>query len=1144
MAELHDLAAEEELDEDGLTRILQERYEDNLIYTYVGDILIAVNPYQQLDLYTDEMSAKYCNVTSKADHPPHIFAIADAAYQEMMRLHQPQVAVISGESGAGKTESTKLFIRQVMDVSARGVLGGAGAPSFSSRSRHPLEEKIIRLNPILEAFGNAQTVMNDNSSRFGKFVELKFDDSGLVQGAALSHYLLEKARVVQQGPGERNFHIFELVISGSPPEMIKKYGLSPDDDYIYVQNRLPLRHQRDEMNEITAALKDVGFTVVEIDNLMKVLASILLFGNLEFAEDNGDGAIVATTSVMDAIATNLGVDSSQLQKGFMTAKVVIMRETIIKDLNPSKCHHAKDAVAKALYDRLFTWIITRLDLMLSSPDATNVLHAIGILDIFGFENFRQNGFDQLCINLANEQLHHFFNQHIFAAEMKAYAEEEVDGLSVLFSDNIHVLNLFFGSPGVFSILDEQTKFAQGSDAALTKLYKEQLAEQELFDVLRGDHSFQIKHYAGPIAYEIAGLLEKNKDPLPEQMASAMATSTNSLAQLLFLPDFVQRTRKLYRRQERRPSRGMSRQMSRGFSRAATIRQQSTKRQAHDLGFDDPDEGNKPGLLARLSRRFKKTQHEDTVSAQFKISLDALMFKMSLCSPHFIRCIKPNLEKRPQIYVPELVLKQMQYTGMLQTIRMRREGFAVRMTFEELITSYQGIAFKFSDRMKHDKSVAAALLEKCREKQEAIRAEKNLTHMTSELSGWLVAKSKVFLKYWHTDVLDSLLHPSKVAAVRIQCWVRRYLARKRFLPILRAYRDQLALAVSFINDLARHGQQVYNNMQTLLEEEEARGPVDLGLAKEVNKKQAEKEKKKLVKEANKNVDVKKLQKAQDKEKKAVVKWWQKYEERRRVHLDANGEVHTWFHGLLSRHEAESYLFDEPDGTFLIRVSETSNSYAVSVKKANRCRHYRVNLTHQGGYQVMGSDEDFGTLEELVDFYASTPLSNHNDKMLTPLFALHDLRLGFGNAQRQQKDNNRRPESTDIDTMTSSTTPSLKPADYLKDPHNLPSWLRGNLSRQEAERELRERGLEDGRFLVRLRNAGFDSVTYVVSYAHRRKFYHHLLVRDTNAPWTLNDRPLRVMFLEEVIEKFQGRVFPGLATRLESDAPDAVTLYRRR
>ncbi|EGD79108.1 myosin [Salpingoeca rosetta] len=1130
MAEKNDLALEEELDEDMLTNILKERYQQRIIYTYVGDILIAVNPYEDLSLYTAEQTATYCNVANKADHPPHIFAIADNAFGEMMRNHQRQVAVISGESGAGKTESTKLFIRHVMDVSARGILNTA---TPATRTRHPLEEKIIQLNPILESFGNAQTVMNDNSSRFGKFVELKFNESGVVQGASLSHYLLEKARVVKQGPGERNFHIFEQLLSGLSQDERAEYGLASQTEYSYLSSRVNDTEQlTNEFSEIASALNKVGFTSQEIGDIHRVLASILLFGNLEFDDAESDGAVVTNEEVIEAIARNLGVERKVLEKGFMTSKIKVMGDIIVRPLNPSKCQHSKNAVAKALYDRLFTWTVTRLDMMLCPTEATTAVHSIGILDIFGFENFTFNGFDQLCINLANESLHHFFNQHIFAAEMKAYEDEEIDGMSVMFSDNVHVLNLFYENPGVLHILDEQTKFAQGNASALVKTLKEQLADHALFEVKQGDLSFEIKHYAGPIAYEIDGLIEKNKDPLPEAMASSMSTSTNALVSLLFHHNLVSATRKgAARTRARELTRELSRQTTRRITRAATVKHKSVKKQAADLGFENPDTNK--GLLGRIARTFKRPNVE-TVSSQFKQSLDALMYKMSLCSPHFVRCIKPNPNKMPRQYEDALVLKQMQYTGMLQTIKMRREGFSVRMSFEELISSYQGIVFKFSDKMKYTKGVAEELLIKCAEKQEANRQDQKLT---SSLSGWLIAKTKVFLKYWHPDVLDALLLDSKIAAVRIQSWVRRFLAQKRFRPRLQAYRDQLAMAVSFLHDMKSRGHQTFLALETLVEEEERRGPEDLGIATPVDKKKENKEKRKMLKEAHKDVDMRKLRKTHAKEQKDVLRWWKKYEKPRRAHLDAHGRVHTWFHGLMSRGEAEEFLFEEPDGTFLIRVSETSRNYAISVKVNGRCKHYRINTGV--GYQVLGSDEDFGTLEDLVDFYGEEPLSPANDRLQRPLDALHDLRLGFGNANMANPVFPTGGRSMKLDgNARASTSQRLRREDYLRNPKQPPSWLRGKLSRSEAESELKKRGLASGRFLVREREVGVDSVTFVVSYTHDRRFFHHLLVRDIDEDWTLNDRPLRVRYLDDVIAKFQGRKYPGLATRLESDAPEPV------
>eukprot|EP00038_Savillea_parva_P002259 m.112345 g.112345 ORF g.112345 m.112345 type:complete len:1310 (-) comp10779_c2_seq1:47-3976(-) len=1158
-----DLAELEELTDDILCECLNTRYQQDKIYTYVGDILIAVNPFQMLGLYTNEQSALYCNVQSKSDHPPHLFAIADSAYHNMKRNGKSQVCVISGESGAGKTESAKQFVRQIMDVSARGAMGGDTDATAHVRAKHPVETKILQQNPILEAFGNAKTVMNDNSSRFGKFIDLRFGPQGTVTGADMSHYLLEKARIVMQGPGERNYHIFGMMFSGLPDADRSMFGLKDMSDYRYLpdDNGDPIELKQ-AWDELIEALGACGFTQREQDELFSVLAGILHLGNLEFVDgDDGDAAIIANPDCSETISRVLMVDERRFNPALMTAILNMRGESITKKNNVEKCVQARNATAKALYDKLFQWLIFKVNLTLRPPEADAQAYgssSIGILDIFGFENFKQNGFDQMCINLANEQLHYFFNQHIFAAELGSYAAEGLDlGADTMFHDNKLVLDVFFrrNPPGILGLLDEESRFPKASATSLLNKFNKNLANDELYNVVKGNYAFGVSHYAGDIVYHTEGFLEKNTDALPDLVPPACEASHSSLLKLMFSPnwDAIQSGRSNGGSTTDKGG-GIFKMLSKKWGASRKSRKQSRKARPGVSG--DTEEGGRiqrrsRGPSMQVQKRGDKAASQQTVSAAFRASLTMLMVRMGTCDPHFIRCIKPNQNKTPKQWEPKMVLRQLTYTGMLQTVKMRREGYPFRIPFGEFFSSYHGIVFDFSMNQKGNAALCTELLEKLEEKVEAQRAERGEKTLTSKLTGWKVAKTMVFLKYWQLDLLNALTHPFEVAAVRIQTHYRRHMAMKRYQPMKDKYADECAMAATLIGEIRNGMDRVFGCEQTLIEEEVRRGPIDLGISKPVPVKELKKAEKQLL-AAKPEVDQKKFEKDLNKVKKGVVKWWIKIERSKGFHCNAEGQVHPWFHGLISRTDAEDYLFDQPSGAFLIRVSERVHGYALSFRHGNRIRHYKLGFSVGGGYTIVGNAEEFGSLEELVQYFQEHPITVGDDDMLSePVQFEHDLGLGITHSDdvkgkappmrnMTQSQRNNRSKSMFNTLGFDSLTPG-EPMDYSEflasvDPR--PRWLRGKISRQAAETELEDRGMVDGRFLVREKLRSHERVILALSLSFRKKFYHHLLTRNLTGKWQLDDKPVDIEGpLEDVISSLQRKKNPRLATVLEADVPEA-------
>lgn len=1152
-----DLAELEELDDQILCQCLNERYQLDQIYTYVGDILIAVNPFRQLGLYTNAVSAQYCNIHAKSDHPPHLFAIADSAYHAMKRANKAQVCVISGESGAGKTESAKQFIRQIMDVSARGLMGGAdGEASGHVRAKHPVEMKIIQQNPILEAFGNAKTVMNDNSSRFGKFIELQFGGKGTVIGAELQHYLLEKARIVMQGPGERNYHIFGMMFAGLDRGQKDMYALTETQDYKYLPEDCGDQSELVELwEELQQAFDDCGFSAKERDEMNSILAAILQMGNLDFVEgDQGDAAVIGNKDCAEIISRGLMVDQGKMEDALLTALLNMRGEIIVKNNNIDKAANATRATAKSLYDKLFQWLVYKVNLTLRCADSASDRGAassanIAILDIFGFENFKQNGFDQMCINLANEQLQYFFNQHIFAAEMGSYAAEGLElGGDILFSDNKAALDMFFRRPiGLLALLDEECNFPKASAKSLLNKFNKNLAAEPLYNEVKGDYAFEVVHYAGAIHYHAEGYIEKNTDPLPDLIPPCFEASKSSLLRMMYnsewdLSEAVNDSRGKSKRGLTLNATKKGRNKTQKKSRKTLNKRHASQKKSRKAGPAPAPSGGGGG-----GKKSNKNE-PNTVSAHFRISLAGLMSKMGLCDPHFIRCIKPNAAKVPHKWEVDLVLRQLTYTGMLQTVQMRREGYPFRIPFAEFFEQYHGIVWDFKCPMKGDAQTCKELLTKLEEHVDAKREERGLTSITTKLSGWKVAKSMIFLKYWHVDLLDGLTYPFGVSALRIQTCFRAYIARKKFEPMKQKFADECAMAATFVGGIFQQQERVQNALETLQEEEDRRGPIDLGIAKPIVVKEVKKAQKERAKGVVAQVDAKKFEKDLAKVKKGVVKWWIRMERAKGIHVDEDGNVYPWFHGLISRVEAEDYLFDQPSGAFLVRVSERVHGYALSFRHNHRIRHYKLGFSRQGGYEVVGNNEDFSTLLELIEYYGDHAITNGSDDQLTEGVQFdHDLGLGIEHTddisgkspkQRMSKEERENRSKTMVNLETEAEGDPMPYSAFLESDDAKPRWLRGKLSRYESEKELEDRGLVDGRFLVREKGRWPQRIVLALSVSYRRKFYHHLLTKTTNGEWHLDEK--RMDFrgaLEEVIRYLQKRKSPRLATVLEADVPEA-------
>ncbi|KAJ8956801.1 hypothetical protein NQ318_014215, partial [Aromia moschata] len=566
-----------DLQEYAILRNLHKRYRERLIYTYIGTMLIAINPYEVLPIYTNALISEYRN-RKLEELPPHIFAIGDNSYNNMKIARSNQCIVISGESGAGKTESTKLILQYLASTS--------GQHSW-------IEQQILEANPILEAFGNAKTVRNDNSSRFGKYIDINFNKAGSIEGARIDQYLLEKSRLVSQNLGERNYHIFYSMLYGLPKEEKKRLDLADAAAYTYLNGGRTLicqgKDEIQEFSDVMAAFKVLNFSENEVTDIFSLLAAILHLGNLKFKSGtavHSDTSEVGDAALNEKIARLLGVNKFDLSEALTKRTIYAHGDPVISTLSKEQASESRHAFVKGIYGQLFIMIVNKINSVICQTKLTSK-GRIGILDIFGFENFDINSFEQLCINYANENLQQFFIHHIFKLEQDYYTREGINWSNIYFVDNQEILDMLGGKPlNVFSLIDEESKFPKGTDFSLLSKLHNQHNKKSFYKKPKSDltPSFGIQHYAGEVFYDVPGFLEKNRDSFSQDLKKLISRSENNMLRTIFKND---------------------------------VNEEASS---------------------------KKTL---TLSSQFRGSLDLLMKTLNICNPFFVRCIKPNEFKEPQ-----------------------------------------------------------------------------------------------------------------------------------------------------------------------------------------------------------------------------------------------------------------------------------------------------------------------------------------------------------------------------------------------------------------------------------------------------------------------------------------------------------------
>ncbi|ULU11166.1 hypothetical protein L3Y34_014981 [Caenorhabditis briggsae] len=642
------------LNEASVLHNLKQRYFSNLYYTYSGLFCVVINPYKRIPIYTDSIAEQFKGKKRK-EMPPHVFAVTEEAYRSMLQERDDQSILCTGESGAGKTENTKKVIQYLAYVANRNMLKNRKTSTdldiSTNRVMGQLEEQLLQANPILEAFGNSKTVKNDNSSRFGKFIRVHFDGTGCISGANIEFYLLEKSRVLRQAPNERSFHIFYQLLKGLPKSQRDQFLLEDSlSKYKYLthgDSKLAGVDDGAEMKETLNAMSIMGLNDEEITGILRVVSAVMLFGNLEFSQENknNDQATLLNDAVAQKIAALLGVNVTELMRAFLKPKIKVQRDMVHRSQSVDQVNFAVGAIAKASYERLFRWLVHRLNKSLDRTRQQSVSF-IGILDIAGFEIFETNSFEQLCINYTNEKLQQLFNNTMFIREQQEYLDEGLEWKFVDFGLNLQpTIDLIDKPMGLMSTLDDVCLFPQGNDQSFVQRLNDTHSQHPKYVVpeIRSRSDFAVVHYAGRVDYQASGWRVKNMDPLNENVIDVLKAAKESIILDMW------------------------------------------KDIADVCSLSAADSGSDTGVFG--SRMPKKGMFR-TVSQLYKEQLTRLMSTLNNTNPHFVRCIIPNHEKKHGVLNAHLVLDQLRCNGVLEGIRICRQGFPTRLPFHEFRQRYE------------------------------------------------------------------------------------------------------------------------------------------------------------------------------------------------------------------------------------------------------------------------------------------------------------------------------------------------------------------------------------------------------------------------------------------------------------------------
>ncbi|CAG9822727.1 unnamed protein product [Phaedon cochleariae] len=873
--EYPDLCQLPDLNEQTLLDNLRARFVAGHIYTYVGSILIALNPFKFYPIYNPKYVKLYQNRRLGPNLPPHIFAVADTAYHCMLKDRKNQCIVISGESGSGKTESTNFLLHHLTALSQKGSHGSG------------VEQTILSAGPVLEAFGNAKTAHNNNSSRFGKFIQVNYKENGMVHGAVVQKYLLEKSRICSQGRYERNYHVFYYLLEGANEQEKQQLHLKRADQYYYLNKSCASLDKTDESYEFSRlkqSMEMVGFTTEKQRRLFSVLSAVLLLGNIEFqprksAYHHDESVAVKNPEVVALISELLRVKQETLMQALTAKRAKASGETLVINYRLPEAIASRDAMAKCLYGALFDWIVLQVNHALLSKKDTIREHqgnSIGVLDIFGFEDFGlNNSFEQLCINYANEHLQYYFNQHVFKYEQEEYRKEGIRWTNIDFMDNTGCLQLIEGKPnGLIFLLDDQCNFPGATNETLLQKFHSVHKENRFYQKpQKKEAAFVVVHYAGKVKYQVGEMREKNLDLMRQDIVGVLKNSSMAFVRELVGADPVAVfrwaiVRAFFRAyfafneagRKHRQGRvdGNKNNIQQRYTRNHTPNENLISKHRNTISFnrigrnsdnesssnnrlswpnlyqrnkntsssnkhaDDerrrkdslgspsgsvglerlgPDEARalqranqivmknksfrphvrskkglknlqsvktlagRTGITAQAQGQLGKARKQPmTVTAQFQQSLHSLMDTLNQANPFFIRCIKSNANKIPNTFDESTVQRQLRYTGMLETVRIRQAGFNVRLTYDEFIQLY---------RILLPKGLLSSQVD----------VRDFLFTLNLNRDNYQLGSTKVFMRESEKYKLDCKLHQQIMAGiVTLQRWFRSCLERRRFLRI--------------------------------------------------------------------------------------------------------------------------------------------------------------------------------------------------------------------------------------------------------------------------------------------------------------------------------------------------------------------------
>ncbi|WJX19316.1 hypothetical protein P8452_09027 [Trifolium repens] len=711
------------LHEPGVLQNLKARYELNKIYTYTGNILIAINPFQRLPhIYGAHMMQQYKGAPP-GELSPHVFAVADVAYRAMVNEGKSNSILVSGESGAGKTETTKMLMQFLAFLGGRAVTEG-----------RTVEQQVLESNPVLEAFGNAKTVRNNNSSRFGKFVEIQFDESGRISGAAIRTYLLERSRVCQVNDPERNYHCFYLLCA-APQEEIEKYKLGNPKSFHYLnQSQCYELADVNDAHEYLAtrrAMGIVGISQKDQEAIFRVVAAILHIGNIDFAKGKEiDSSVPKDNKAkfhLKTAAELLMCDADALEDALCKRVMITPEEVIKRSLDPGSATVSRDGLAKTIYSRLFDWLVYKINNSIGQDPNSKSL--IGVLDIYGFESFKLNSFEQFCINFTNEKLQQHFNQNLFKMEQEEYTKEQINWSYIEFVDNQDVLDLIEKKPGgIIALLDEACMFPKSThETFANKLYQTFKKNKRFIKPKLSQTDFTIAHYAGEVTYQSDQFLDKNKDYVIPEHQDLLIASKCPFVSDLFPPL--------------------------------------------------PEDTSKSSKFSSLGSRFK-------------IQLQQLMETLSSTEPHYIRCVKPNNLLKPAIFENVNIMHQLRCGGVLEAIRISCAGYPTRRPFFEFANRFGLLALEAMEANCNEKNACQKILEKMGLKGYQIGTTKvflragQIAELDARRAQLLGNAAKVI--QWRVRTHQARKHylTLRKKTIYAQSWWRGRLAFKRYVKIIK------------------------------------------------------------------------------------------------------------------------------------------------------------------------------------------------------------------------------------------------------------------------------------------------------------------------------------------------------------------------